>query len=186
MFTFLGEFQNGRKVSSKSDQKQKIFITRTFFVNKQLTFFLIISITPRSILLKISENLLAIILNFTQKCKQTAVSQKLSKIKKNFKIFLHLLRCLNFWDNKNFWGAESGSLTHASAVNRKSIYHALKSIFSFKIPFSEIMEVYWVYTNKYRLWMNNDEAIWLVKLMNCVHWKEIYVCTSMYIVQGSG
>ena len=27
------------KVSSKSDQKQKIFITRTFFVNKQLTLF---------------------------------------------------------------------------------------------------------------------------------------------------
>ena len=27
------------QVSSKSDQKQKIFITRTFFVNKQLTLF---------------------------------------------------------------------------------------------------------------------------------------------------
>ena len=27
------------KVSSKSDQKEKIFITRTFFVNKQLTLF---------------------------------------------------------------------------------------------------------------------------------------------------
>ena len=27
------------KVSSKSDQKQKIFISRTFFVNKQLTLF---------------------------------------------------------------------------------------------------------------------------------------------------
>ena len=27
------------KVSSKSDQKQKDFITRTFFVNKQLTLF---------------------------------------------------------------------------------------------------------------------------------------------------
>ena len=28
---------------------------------------------------------------------------KLSKIKKNFsRYFLHLMRCLNFWDNKNF------------------------------------------------------------------------------------
>ena len=29
------------------------------------------------------------------------------------------MRCLNFWDNKNFWGAKSGPLTHASAVNLK-------------------------------------------------------------------
>ena len=29
------------KVSSKSDQKQKFFITRTFFVNKQLTLWII-------------------------------------------------------------------------------------------------------------------------------------------------
>ena len=26
------------------------------------------------------------------------------------------MRCLNFWDNKNFWGAKSSPLTHASAV----------------------------------------------------------------------
>ena len=32
--------------------------------------------------------------------------------------FLHLIRCLNFWDNKKFWGAKSGPLTHASAVNQ--------------------------------------------------------------------
>ena len=27
------------------------------------------------------------------------------------------MRCLNFWDNKNFWGAKSGPLAHASSVN---------------------------------------------------------------------
>ena len=26
------------------------------------------------------------------------------------------MRCLNCWDNKKFWGAKSGPLTHASAV----------------------------------------------------------------------
>ena len=26
------------------------------------------------------------------------------------------MRYLNFWDNKNFWGAKSGPLTHASSV----------------------------------------------------------------------
>ena len=45
---------------------------------------------------------LAAILNFAQKCKQTAVSQKLSKIKKNFQNI--------------FWGAKFGPLTHATAV----------------------------------------------------------------------
>ena len=61
---------------------------------------------------------LAAILNFTQKCKQTAVSQKLSKIKNFFsRYFFHLMRYLNYWDNKNFWGAKSGPLTHASSVN---------------------------------------------------------------------
>ena len=60
---------------------------------------------------------LVTILKFTQKCKQTAVSQKLSKIKKNFQnIFLHLMRCLNFWQSFIFWGAKFGPLTHATAV----------------------------------------------------------------------
>ena len=27
------------------------------------------------------------------------------------------MRCLNIWDNKIFWGAKSGPLTHAWAVN---------------------------------------------------------------------
>ena len=27
------------------------------------------------------------------------------------------MRYLNYWDNKNFWGARTGPLTHASAVN---------------------------------------------------------------------
>ena len=30
--------------------------------------------------------------------------------------FLHLMRYLNYWDHKNFWGAKSGPLTHAWAV----------------------------------------------------------------------
>ena len=51
-----------------------------------------------------------------KKCKQTAVSQKLSKVKKFSRYFLHLMRCLNWWDNKKFWGAKSGPLTHTSAV----------------------------------------------------------------------
>ena len=61
---------------------------------------------------------LAAILKFTQKCKQTAVSLKLSK-KKNFFffIFLHPIRCLNFWDDKNFWGAKSGPPSPATSVN---------------------------------------------------------------------
>ena len=60
---------------------------------------------------------LAAILNFAQKCKQTAISQKLSMVKKFFFfIFLHPIRCLNFWDNKIFWGARTGPLTHASSV----------------------------------------------------------------------
>ena len=29
------------------------------------------------------------------------------------------MRYLNCWDNKNFWGAKSGPLTHASSVNKK-------------------------------------------------------------------
>ena len=74
---------------------------------------------------------LAAILNFTQKCKQTAVSQKLSKIKIFFsRHFLHLIRYLNYWDNKNFWGAKSGPLTHASSVNHflyPWFYHLLGS-----------------------------------------------------------
>ena len=69
---------------------------------------------------------LVAILNFTQKCKETAVSQKLSKIKNFFKIFLYLMRCLNFWDNKKFWGAKSGPLSHASAVNSKIIFQFKK------------------------------------------------------------
>ena len=31
------------------------------------------------------------------------------------------MRYLNCWDNKNFWGAKSGPLTHASAVKRLNI-----------------------------------------------------------------
>ena len=60
---------------------------------------------------------LAAILNFAYQCKQTAVSQKLSMVK-NFllRYFLHLIRCLNFWESFIFWGAKSGPLTHASAV----------------------------------------------------------------------
>ena len=27
------------------------------------------------------------------------------------------MRYLNYWDNKNFWGAKFGPLTHASSVN---------------------------------------------------------------------
>ena len=53
-------------------------------------------------------------LNFAQKCKQTAVSQKLSMVNKTY--FLHLMRCLNVWESIIFWGARSGSHTHASAV----------------------------------------------------------------------
>ena len=30
---------------------------------------------------------------------------------------MHLMRYLNCWDNKNFWGAKFGPLTHAWAVN---------------------------------------------------------------------
>merc|ERR1719433_1632623 len=36
---FLSWVLQSHKVSSKSDQKQKFFINRTFFVNKQLTLF---------------------------------------------------------------------------------------------------------------------------------------------------
>merc|ERR1719433_974163 len=36
---FLSWVLQSHKVSSKSDQKQKFFIPRTFFVNKQLTLF---------------------------------------------------------------------------------------------------------------------------------------------------
>ena len=38
------------------------------------------------------------------------------------KYFLHLMRCLNCWDNKNFWGAKSGPLTHASAIKNWKIF----------------------------------------------------------------
>ena len=62
---------------------------------------------------------LAAILKFTQKCKQTAVSQKLSKIKNFFKIFFHLMRYLNCWDNKNFWGAQLVPPSPATSVNAK-------------------------------------------------------------------
>ena len=61
---------------------------------------------------------LAAILNFVQKCKQTAVSQKLSKIKKFSRYILHLMRCLNFWDNKNFWGAKCGPTSPATSVKK--------------------------------------------------------------------
>ena len=56
---------------------------------------------------------------FALKCKQTALSQKLSMVK-NFllRYFLHLMRCLNFWESIIFWGAKSGPLSHASAVNQ--------------------------------------------------------------------
>merc|ERR1719433_2301674 len=36
---FLSWVLQSHKVSSKSDQKQKFFVPRTFFVNKQLTLF---------------------------------------------------------------------------------------------------------------------------------------------------
>ena len=32
------------------------------------------------------------------------------------------MRYLNFWDNKNFWGAKFGPLTHASSVNFDFIF----------------------------------------------------------------
>ena len=45
------------------------------------------------------------------------LSKKLSKIKKFSRYFLHLMRCLNFWDNKNFWGAKSIPPSPATSVN---------------------------------------------------------------------
>ena len=59
---------------------------------------------------------LAAILKFTQKCKQTAVSLKLSKIKIFFCISLHPIRCLNFWDDKNFWGGQLVPPSPATSV----------------------------------------------------------------------
>ena len=33
-----------------------------------------------------------------------------------FTFFLHLMRCLNSWDNKKFWGAKSGPPSPATSV----------------------------------------------------------------------
>ena len=34
-----------------------------------------------------------------------------------FTYFLHLMRCLNCWDNKKFWGAKSGQVCQRPTVN---------------------------------------------------------------------
>ena len=34
-----------------------------------------------------------------------------------FSYFLHLMRCLNCWDNKNFWGVKFGQTSPATSVN---------------------------------------------------------------------
>ena len=61
----------------KAYLEQLGFFNKTKFGNRKLQkTWLVILFGP-----------LAAILNFTQKCKQTAVSQKLSKIKNFFKIF---------------------------------------------------------------------------------------------------
>ena len=76
---------------------------------------------------------LAAILNFPQKCKKTAVSQKLSMLKKFVYIFFASMRCLNYWDNKKYWGAKSGPPSPATSVKLprlivawKKFHHCLK------------------------------------------------------------
>ena len=56
---------------------------------------------------------LAAIWNFAQKCEQTAISQELSMVNK---FCLHVLWCLNYWDDKNFWGAQSVPPSPATSV----------------------------------------------------------------------
>ena len=38
------------------------------------------------------------------------------------------MRYLNYWDNKNFWGAKSGPLTHASSVNLQFFNEIVEAI----------------------------------------------------------
>ena len=87
LFTFLGKIQNGRQRSEKGHQSSflKFYITKKIFSPPQfikvkiegvskciMIFFTFVTMT------------LVAILNFAQKCKQTAVSQKLSKVKNFF------------------------------------------------------------------------------------------------------
>ena len=57
------------------------------------------------------------------------------------------MRYLNYWDNKNFWGAKSGPLTHASSVKRK-ILSTLISFFQVFFALSgKTGEILWGFEN---------------------------------------
>ena len=58
--------------------------------------------------------------NFTQKCKQTPVSQKLSMLKKFVYIFFASYEVPKLFDDKKFWGAKSGPPSPATSVNQIS------------------------------------------------------------------
>ena len=124
------------KVSSKSDQKQKKIINRTFCINKQLTLFfnflqnhsLNFAQNFRECLFKLAKLSDA----FWRKLKKS-VSCLFTKnvlVIKNFCFWSDfdetLWDCSTHeycWDNKNFWGAKSGPLTHAWAVKYIKFYY---------------------------------------------------------------
>ena len=60
---------------------------------------------------------LAAILKFALKCKQTAISQELSMVNKFCLHIFYIIKCLNCWDNKKFWGSKSGPPSPATSVN---------------------------------------------------------------------
>ena len=46
------------------------------------------------------------------------------------------MRYLNYWDNKNFWGAKSGPLTHAWAVNNNIFPTPVENSVKFILKFT--------------------------------------------------
>ena len=71
------------------------------------------------------------------------------------------MRCLNFWDNKIFWGAKSGPLTHASAV--KSFFFSKIVEFSFS-DFSPTMwcrRIFYIKRLSIFTWIHS--IYWLLK-----------------------
>ena len=57
--------------------------------------------------------------------------------KQMFTYFVHLMRCLNCWDDKNFWGAQSVPTSAATTVKAGVI------CFIEKIKFSQVIYIYW-------------------------------------------
>ena len=78
--------------------------------------------------------------NITKFCQNWIKNKKFLPIFSRY--FLHLMRYLNFWDNKIFWGAKFGPLTHASSV--KSYNTKYNYIVHFYLPPNYLYLVAWL------------------------------------------